>query len=132
VNSYLIREEQFLLLKRNNPPKIWGPPGGRLNLNEDPVSGLIREVWEETRLEVIVGFPITSWFGDYNDQKILSIDYLCRYKSGNIQLSSEHDHYKWLSIKELRNDEKTYLSSLKGFKLFDFELAWSAYKYLSF
>ena len=37
VNSYLIRDNQFLLLKRANQPLIWGPPGGRLLSNEDPV-----------------------------------------------------------------------------------------------
>ena len=50
VNAFLLKDDKFLLLKRNDPPLIWGPPGGKLEINEDPVTGLIREVKEETNL----------------------------------------------------------------------------------
>ena len=104
VNSYLVKEEKFLMLKRKNPPLMWGPPGGRLNFNEDPIIGLKREVREETNLDVNVIMPVTTWFGDFNDTKILSIDYLCLYKSRKVKLSEEHEDYKWLSLEDLKEN----------------------------
>ena len=40
VNAFVIYKETFLLLKRANEPFIWGPPGGRLHIDEDPIRGL--------------------------------------------------------------------------------------------
>lgn len=130
VNAFLVKDDQFLLLKRNDPPLIWGPPGGKLDINEDPILGLKREVKEETALDIEVIIPVTTWFGEFNGKKILTIDYLCYYKKGVIKLSSEHNSFKWLSLQELHENESEYSISKSGFKLKDFELAWKIYSAL--
>ena len=124
VNAFLVKENKFLLLKRNDPPLIWGPPGGKLEINEDPILGLIREVKEETDLDIEVIMPVTTWFGEFNGKKILAIDYLCYYEKGEIKLSSEHNSYKWLSLADLQKNKEIYFISKSGFKLKDFQLAW--------
>lgn len=131
VNSYLLQDNHFLLLKRTNPPLMWGPPGGKLNINEDPIEGLKREVREETNLTIEVITPVTTWFGSFNKSQILSIDYLCYYRSGEIKLSEEHYMSKWLTIEDLVQNEKEYLAATSGFKLFDFKLAWQIYSTIS-
>lgn len=35
VNAFLIHEDRFLLLKRAQKPFIWGPPGGKLQIDYD-------------------------------------------------------------------------------------------------
>lgn len=127
VNAFLINENKFLLLKRNDPPLIWGPPGGKLEINEDPILGLKREVKEETGFEIEVIMPITTWFGTFNNKKILAVDYLSTYTSGKIHLSDEHNSYKWLSIQELQKNKNEYFISKSGFKLIDYEKAWQIY-----
>lgn len=127
VNAFLLKNSRFLLLQRNDPPLIWGPPGGKLEKNEDPILGLKREVKEETNLDIKVKMPVTTWFGKFNGKKIFAVDYLCYYVSGEIKLSDEHNSYRWLTLQELREGENIYFISESGFKLTDFELAWKIY-----
>jgi len=127
VNSFLIHDDKFLLLKRAQKPFIWGPPGGKMVKDEDPVKGLQREVYEETGLKIKVFQPVTTWFGRFNTLPILSIDYLCTCSSDLVTLSQEHSDFRWLNIDSLRTDHKIYFSSKMGFKLSDYELAWKTY-----
>ena len=131
VNAFLLKNNKFLLLKRNDPPLIWGPPGGKLEVNEDPIVGLKRETKEETGLEIEVIMPVTTWFGEFNKKKIFAVDYLCYYKSGKIKLSAEHNSYKWLSLHDLKNNENEYFVSRSGFKLKDFEQAFKIHSSIS-
>jgi len=124
ANAYLIYNEKFLLLKRKNPPLIWSPPGGHLFKNEDPVSGLQREVFEETGLQIEVIQPITTWFGIFNSQNLLSIDYLSYANDTEIILSKEHSQYSWFSLNQLYNNRLTLFSHNTGFKFTDFLYAW--------
>jgi 8-oxo-dGTP diphosphatase len=127
VNAFLIYNKTFLLLKRAQKPLIWGPPGGKMLKDEDPVQGLQREVLEETGLKIQVFQPVTTWFGRFNTLPLLSIDYLCTSTSNQVTLSHEHTDYHWLTIDNLRKHKKTYFTSLFGFKLTDYELAWHTY-----
>ena len=89
VNAFLINEDRFLLLKRSKAPFIWGPPGGRLKNHEDPHQGLEREVFEETGLNIRILCPVVTWFGEFNQIKLLSLDYLCLTDRNEIVLSRE-------------------------------------------
>jgi len=111
VNAFLIYGETFLLLKRANEPLIWGPPGGKLQIDEDPIQGLQREVREETGLQILVFQPVTTWFGYFHDAPLLSVDYLCTCIKNTVSLSNEHSDYQWLTIDNLRHDKNTYFTS---------------------
>ncbi len=124
VNAYLLKGDKFLLLKRKKPPAIWSPPGGRLKMNEDPIAGLQREIKEETNLEVEVIAPVNTWFGEWKNQWLLSIDFLVYYKTGQFRLSTEHSGSAWVSLEDLRKGEPVKLDSQAGFHLKDFENAW--------
>lgn len=124
ANAYIYHQGKFLLLKRNNEPRIWAPPGGCLNTNEDPEHGLQREVKEETNLEIEVLVPANTWFGVWrNTQYLLSIDYLARITGGQIELSDEHSEFAWASMEELRRGRPVRLDPEIGFQLKDFENA---------
>jgi 8-oxo-dGTP diphosphatase len=129
VNAYIYKDNKFLLLKRSSEPKIWGPPGGRLTIDEDPVSGLCREVKEETNLDIEVLAPANTWFGIWkNKQYLLSIDYLVRVFGGNIKLSSEHTDYAWVTIEDMHKGGMVQLIPEIGFKVEDFQNARRLYK----
>ncbi len=54
--SFVTHGEEVLLLKRGPHrrvfPNKYNGVGGHLERDEDPLSGAIREIWEETGLEV--------------------------------------------------------------------------------
>lgn len=128
VNAFLINQDRFLLLERAQKPFIWGPPGGKLLTDEDPIHGLQREVVEETGLQIKIYQPVTTWFGQFNKIPLISIDYLCTSDQNSVELSQEHCNFRWLSINELVKDEKIYFGSELGFKLTDYQLAWQTYR----
>ena len=54
VLAYIIKDERVLLIKRGFSPwhNFWSLPGGGTGLDEDPKEACIREVREETKLDV--------------------------------------------------------------------------------
>lgn len=123
VTAYIIQQNKYLLLKRATKPYIWAPPGGRLFKDEDPNKGIIREIKEETNLEVEILAPVDVWFGDWRGKPLMSIDYLVKIRVGEIKLSEEHSEYRWVSIKELEKGDPIQLDPQLGFRLEDFKKA---------
>jgi len=51
VTCFLVRDQKVLVLQRGRKDlqyKLWGIPGGKLMVSEQPVQGLQREIFEET------------------------------------------------------------------------------------
>lgn len=124
VTGFVYLDGDFLLLKRLNPPLVWAPPGGRLEVAENPLEGVQREVKEETGLSINTQGVIDVWFGNVvGIGELLSISYLCLADSRNICLSSEHSDFIWLNLSQLQTTHHHYLASPDGFQLSDFEQA---------
>lgn len=104
VTGYVIHEERFLLLKRNTPPLIWAPPGGRLGPNEDPREGVVREVFEEAGLRTRLVALVDYWFGEIADRGVLlSLDFLLVPDGAPVvRLSDEHSDCCWATVEDLR------------------------------
>ncbi len=130
VIAYIIHNDKFLLLKRNNPPQIWGPPGGRLEINENPEVGVVREVSEETGLEIEIIAPAYIWYGNFGSGIYISIDYLAKPKTIDVNLSNEHSAFLWASLVELRAGSPVLSEKESGFKYKDFEKVWELYQKL--
>lgn len=124
VIGYVYQEGRFLLLKRRVAPQIWVPPGGRLQIDEAPATGLQREVREETGLEIRVLQPAHIWFGQWQaGAPLLSIDFLVEIIGGTLRLSDEHSAYVWASAAELEQGKPVALDPEVGFKPGDFRHA---------
>lgn len=52
VSAYIAREGEVLLVRRARPPRVWSLPGGLVELGETLTEAAIREVREETGLEI--------------------------------------------------------------------------------
>ncbi len=90
---------EYLLL--NYPGGHWDFPKGHIELHENPIKTAIREIKEETGLDVkiIRGFErkITYSFKDRGENVIKDvIFYLAQAKTQTVRLSEEHKGYVWL------------------------------------
>ena len=55
VSCFVQYQDRILVLqraKKDEQHKLWGIPGGKLENNEDPVKGLVREIYEETQVKL--------------------------------------------------------------------------------
>jgi ADP-ribose pyrophosphatase YjhB (NUDIX family) len=57
VGAVVVDDDRLLLIRRGHGPAAgeWSLPGGRVEFGETMVEALVREVYEETALEVVVG-----------------------------------------------------------------------------
>jgi 8-oxo-dGTP pyrophosphatase MutT (NUDIX family) len=69
---------RWLLLHRVQPFDAWDPPGGRMEVGEDLVQAVRREVAEETGLAVEVGGPCYAFLTFYKGERLLAISMACR------------------------------------------------------
>jgi ADP-ribose pyrophosphatase YjhB (NUDIX family) len=63
VNAVVRDAEGRILLQRHGEADEWGLPGGAVEPEEDPADALVREVREETSLEVALGRVIGAYGG---------------------------------------------------------------------
>lgn len=103
----LNKNNEILIVQRadhDSYPGIWEMPGGGLDYGESPQAGVKREVFEETGLTVSVLYPlgVVSGFSSKKNH-IIRIAHLCKLENENqqVQLSTEHSHYKWVDLNEI-------------------------------
>jgi 8-oxo-dGTP diphosphatase len=103
VGAYIFHDGRVLLLKRRNSPFTFAPPGGRLSVEEDPVAGIQREVFEETGLRIRLIGLAHVWFGSMDGRmpELLCINYLAESEGSQVRLSEEHSGFVWASREEI-------------------------------
>ena len=124
VTGYVYRDGAFLLLKRKNPPLIWTPPGGRLDPDEDPRAGVLREIREETGLEAEVVGLVDYWFGEIGNRgPCLSLDFLALSPTGDVKISEEHETFAWATLVDLENGSPSLEGDACSYRIEDFRKA---------
>ena len=93
VQGALFDNSGRLLLEQRSDDRCWGMPAGWVETGETPADALVREFREEAGLEVepvsMIGL-YTRMPGEYaQPHTSIHVLYLCRYKSGVIQISHE-------------------------------------------
>lgn len=110
VKAVIIKENKALVLCRSkdemegsfmNSHQKWDLPGGGLHFFERAEEGLRREIREETNLEVSIGQPLSLFDAIKYHIHLCIFTYACRWKSGEVQLSAEHDAYFWITEVEM-------------------------------
>ena len=107
MGAAIEKDGKFLILKRSESkdfaPNAWEVITGRLEEEESPRDGILREILEETGLKAEIVMPVDTGFFYRGGKEfpMVFISYWCRYIEGEINLSWEHDQYKWVSIEEI-------------------------------
>ena len=70
-------------------------PGGRIEFGEDSITSLMREIKEETNLEIDVIRPSRVWNLIKDDLHLVCITFIANLIGGVINLSGEHDSYNF-------------------------------------
>jgi 8-oxo-dGTP diphosphatase len=107
IGAAIERDGKFLILKRSEnkdfAPNAWENVTGRIEEEESPETGVLREVFEETGTEVEIVMPVQTGFF-YRGAKefpMVFIAYWCRHIKGEVKLSWEHSAFRWVTIDEI-------------------------------
>ncbi len=115
VIAIIIKDGNLLMMKRSEEkkaaPGLWEALSGRLHHGEDPHIGLLREIEEESGLEVeLASSPYDLYMTKYLGEPMLALVYEAKYLSGKVRISKEHSEYKWGSIQDF--EERTAIKRL--------------------
>jgi ADP-ribose pyrophosphatase YjhB (NUDIX family) len=107
VGAVVVDEARVLLVRRGSEPLKgqWSLPGGMLELGESLIAGVVREVREETGLEVepvelIELLDRIHREGERVRYHYVIADYLCRVTGGLLQAASDADAVRWVERAE--------------------------------
>ncbi|MCX4675609.1 NUDIX hydrolase [Streptomyces sp. NBC_01433] len=99
VAGVVVREDGRVLTIKRADNGTWEPPGGVLELAEDPEDGVRREVYEETGIKVQVD-RLTGVYKN-TSRGIIALVFRCHAEGGNEQLSDESTAVEWLTPDEV-------------------------------
>lgn len=107
VDCFVKKNDKYLMLHRHHTkkilPNIWIAPGGKLERNEELFEACIREVKEETGLE-IKNLKLKAIGNAYNikaDQEIFFHLFVADWESGEIDPENEIGDLQWLIPDEI-------------------------------
>ena len=113
TKAFIIHNEKVLILKESLKYKDGSNPGsfdvvgGRVKPGQHFKESLIREIKEETGLDVKIGKPfhVEEWRPNVKGEQwhIIGTFFKCTTNSDNINLSKDHENYLWINPDDYKN-----------------------------
>jgi len=107
VGAVVVKDARVLLVRRGTEPLKghWTLPGGLLEVGEALVAGVIREIREETGLDVepIELIELLDRIHRHDGRvryHYVIADYLCRVTGGELRAASDADAVRWVERAE--------------------------------
>ncbi|MGQ9566166.1 MAG: NUDIX hydrolase [Candidatus Bathyarchaeales archaeon] len=115
IGAIILQDDKILMVKRASEPGKgkWSVPGGLVELGEKLEKTVIREVKEETNLDVTVVRLIDAVDNIVYDANgklrfhFVILDFLTSLKGGNLQPSSDVVDTKWIRLDEAEDYDLT-------------------------
>ncbi len=126
--AFIEKDGKVLVL--SDPKEGLDFPGGKIQEGEAKVGdrkslemALKREVVEETGLTVEVGDPFIVWYNEFSKNHrnygkvVYLVGFKCKYKSGEVRLSNEHDKFEWVDKNDFKkvDDGSEYFDALEKY-----------------
>lgn len=112
-------ENRVLVTKRAScndyMPQKWDIPGGTVEEGETVEEALIRELQEETGIDIEPIAPVYAYsnLSQLPKRQTIQLVYTCKYKNGAVTLNpDEHEEYRWVDYSDLRKMD--CIAFLKG------------------
>ena len=100
--SLIKYENDFLITKRSNTkflPGLWEVPGGKIEKNETPLEAIIREVKEETNLNIVNPIYLGNVGHRYSHFGVNISLFISSPRS--IKKINMNQEYKWINLKDI-------------------------------
>lgn len=115
VGALVFRDDAILLVKRGRPPKVghWSVPGGSIEEGETAEAAVVREVVEETGVQVrpLRVVTITELIERDDTGRIryhyAIADFLCELLAGEPTPGTDAADARWIPIRDLRDYDLT-------------------------
>lgn len=111
VGGVCIHHDKLLFLRRRHDaevfPSIWELPSGGVEPSEEPKEALVREVYEESGLNVRVGVFVGYFlYISKGNTPCIQVNHLCfleNCKPNQVILSEEHIEAEWVELHDTKN-----------------------------
>jgi ADP-ribose pyrophosphatase YjhB (NUDIX family) len=99
AGALVLRHGKVLLIRRTIEPFLghWDIPGGFCEVNEHPTETAIREVLEETGLEIELTGLLGLWLDEYGESVTLNIYYFARPLTRRLRVGDDADGAAWFA-----------------------------------
>lgn len=117
VRGIIKKDDEILIVKRHpkskTDPEMWELPGGKVEKGEHFADALVREIKEETDLDVEVGDFCDAVQNDYSHKRTVQLMMYLDDVEGQVKISEEHTEYMWADLEKIKTLEIS--TSLKKF-----------------
>ena len=101
--------DEILIVKRHpksrTDPEMWELPGGKVESGEFFTDALVREIKEETNLDVKVGDFCEAVQNDYMHKRTVQIMMYLIDATGEVRISDEHTDWMWADLEKIKSLE---------------------------
>ncbi|MBI5031980.1 MAG: NUDIX domain-containing protein [Chloroflexi bacterium] len=110
AGALIVKQNHVLLVRRAVEPakKLWDLPGGFLEPGEHPLEGMLREVKEETGLDVrvigLLGVYMDRYQFKGEDFFTLNHYYIVEPSGGTLRADDDVDAFEWFDLDHLPDD----------------------------
>ena len=107
VRGVIKNDDGDILIVKRHPksktdPEMWELPGGKVESGEFFTDALVREIKEETNLDVSVGDFCEAIQNDYSHKRTVQIMMYLENIEGEVKISDEHTDWKWATLEEIK------------------------------